>query len=133
MLWVPSPIQRVTRPEWYLHVSPRIALSYMSRAILWEPRETELSAEQIPNASIAFILPGSYRPDWLQRLGARDASSRAKRLLEAGRGRVHNSGNPPERFRREATPADARRPVRQSDRGQFQRESWRPPRAKSAQ
>jgi hypothetical protein len=48
MRWEPSPIEPITHPEWYLQVSSQLRADYVSRAILWEPRNINtLSAEQI--------------------------------------------------------------------------------------
>lgn len=46
--WVASPIQPVKNPTWYIQVSSVARASYVSRAILWEPRDIAgLTAEQI--------------------------------------------------------------------------------------
>jgi hypothetical protein len=59
MQWEPSPITPITHPEWYLQVSPQVRAAYLSRAILWEPRNiTKLSAGQIRQGE-----PGALRPD----------------------------------------------------------------------
>ena len=61
MQWVPSPVEPITHPEWYLQVSPQDRATYMARAILWEPRYiSELSAEQIRRGE-----PAAFQPDQL--------------------------------------------------------------------
>ena len=57
--WGASPIEPITHPEWYIQVSPEVRASYLSRAILWEPRNIgDTTAEQVRLGE-----PASLRPD----------------------------------------------------------------------
>jgi hypothetical protein len=57
--WEPSPIERITHPEWYLQVSTQVRAAYVSRAILWESRNiTDLSADEVRRGEPTDLRPG---------------------------------------------------------------------------
>ena len=57
--WVPSQVNPISQPEWYIQVSPQVRAAYVKQALLWEPQNIgAITAERIRQGQ-----PTSLQPD----------------------------------------------------------------------